>query len=940
MSCESRRLHSGIILNVINGTSPTQTGIQPIYEHDIRRPLSFGSVIDGIRNQWVGHDWHIDFDGRQYQLSSSSGSRSFISTLESPLKVEWSWFRRYLKLGNERLVRLSGLSRNEIASLLLAADIETAVKWSLSLEEILTNAAVQQRWIPSETIERVVVGMPDRKIVHQVRKAGIASLLSNVESTAIDRLQLDIGEHFAEANEYVRLAEFETRRSFFNQIERQPLSEEQSNAVIAFDNRVQVVAAAGSGKTSVMVARAAYAVHRGFISPDRILLLAFNKSAADELQERVQQRLTAAGIDSTNIRASTFHSFGLDVIGKKTGVRPRAASWLENGQDTGVIQLIVDQLRDSSTEFRYKWDLFRLLFANLAATPDGGDHDHYDRETRETGYKTFDGKYVRSHGERLIANWLYLSGVKYEYERKYVHRTATSDHSQYMPDFYYPLADLWHEHWALDRNGNPPPNFSGYAESIEWKRETHKKNGTKLIESTWAEIVYGSGLVNLESQLRQNGIKTDWNPDRAIDTNQAVRPEQMCRLIRTFMSHIKSGKLDETSIQRRLSSSHAHLEGTRTSLFLDIYWPIQKEWDRRLREEEFVDFEDMLSIAADILENNEYEAPYDLILVDELQDASQARARLVRGLTNRQGKFLLAVGDDWQSINRFAGADISVMTDFHNMFGPGPRLELTTTFRCTQKICDVSSRFVSKNPKQIKKQVNSVHVEEGEPVLLIRADNPSQALEKYLWRLSARLATEGTQKVQGTKTTVDLLGRYRHDKELMPKNLPQNLDVRFRTVHSAKGLEADYVIIVNVKSGTYGFPSTIADDQVLDLAMSEGDSFEHAEERRLFYVALTRARRQAVIITQPGLESPFVTELNEYLEVSEITSEGEIKSAMKICNLCGKGTLVTRQGPYGQFFGCSRFPACRGPKKDNRTNSANRARSRQSQYARRRGRYR
>ena len=895
---------------------------------------------DAARNRWVGPNWNIFFDGGSYHLTNPSGTKSFIPTEEKPLNTKWSWFRRYLNLGDERLVRLSGHSRHEIATLLLAADLDMAVKWSVSFEKVLTGAATNQRWISTETTERLANGKPPFRIVERVRKSDIISLLSKVELLAIERLQLDVGKHIAEANEYVRLAELETRQSFFNQIERQPLSVEQSNAVIAFDNRVQVVAAAGSGKTSVMVARAAYAVHRGFIAPDRILLLAFNKAAADELQERVQQRLSAAGIESTNIRASTFHSFGLDVIGKKTGAKPRPASWLESGRDTAVIQEIVDQLRDSSPEFRYKWDLFRLLFANLASTPDGGDHDHYDRETRETGYKTFDGKYVRSHGERLIANWLYLSGVKYEYEHQYVHRTASPDHSQYRPDFYYPSADLWHEHWALDRDGKAPAQFHGYAEGIEWKRETHKKFGTKLIESTWAEIVYGSGLVDLESQLQDNGIKTDWNPDRPIDGNQTVRPEQMCRLIRTFMSHIKSSKLDQNSIQNRLSTTHAHLDGTRTSIFLDIYWPVQKEWDRRLREEEFVDFEDMLSLAADILENKEYEAPYDLILVDELQDASQARGRLVRGLINRPDKYLLAVGDDWQSINRFAGADISVMTDFHNMFGSGPRLELTTTFRCTQRICDVSSQFVSQNPKQLKKKVRSFHTDAGEPVLLIRDDNPEQAIEKYLWRLSEKLSVEKTTNTYGKKPTVDLLGRYRHDKELIPKRLPSNLDIRFRTIHSAKGLEADYVVILNVKSGVYGFPSTIADDQVLDLAMSEGDTFEHAEERRLFYVALTRARHQAVIISQPGMESPFVVELNEYNEVTEITSEGETKSALKICNLCGQGTLVARQGPYGQFFGCSRFPACRGPKKVKKTNSANKSRSRQAQYPRKRGRYR
>ena len=898
------------------------------------------SVSHPTENHWHGPDWTLTFDGFIYHLTAPAGDRTLSPTHDSPLIVRWSWFRRFLHLGSERLVRLSGFTKSEIARLVLAVDLAEAVRWSQSISNVLDDAATLQRWIPRETTEDLIRRRPTISKVERLENSDFASLLSTAESTALQRLRLDIDKHIKEANEFVRLAELTTQRSFFDRIESQPLTEVQANAVITFDNRVQVVAAAGSGKTSVMVARAAYAVHRGFVAPNRILLLAFNKAAAEELKQRVEQRLTNAGISAENIRATTFHSFGLDVIGKSTGARPRPAPWLDNGRDLDVIQEIVDHLRKSSADFRYKWDLFRLLFANLASTPEGGDHDHYDRETRETGLRTFDGKYVRSHGERLIANWLYLNGVNYEYERPYMHRTASPDHSQYRPDFYYPSADLWHEHWALDRDGNPPAIFHGYAEGIVWKRETHRRYGTKLIETTWADVVHGSGLTDLEAQLHQYGIATDWNPDRPIDERQVVRHEQICRLIRTFMAHIKSSKLDTTASESRLLTSHRHLAGTRTSLFLNIYWPIQQEWDRRLREEEFVDFEDMLSIAADILENDEYETPYDLVLVDELQDASQARARLIHGLTKRPGKYLLAVGDDWQSINRFAGADISVMTDFHKIFGPGPRLELTTTFRCTQRICDVSSEFVSKNPKQLRKKVNSVQADRGAQIQIICDSNPSHALHEYLWRLSREIEADKIFTGRSSEPTVDVLGRYRHDKELMPKDLPANLKVGFRTVHSAKGLEADYIVIANAKSGTYGFPSTIADDPVLDLAMSEGDFFEHAEERRLFYVALTRARRHVVVITPPGLESPFVIELNNSPDIERISGNGDTITELNVCNLCGQGTLVPRQGPYGQFLGCSRFPACRGPKKEKRSSSQRRPPSRQQNYSRRRGRYR
>jgi DNA helicase-4 len=196
------------------------------------------------------------------------------------------------------------------------------------------------------------------------------------------------------------------------------------------------------------------------------------------------------------------------------------------------------------------------------------------------------------------------------------------------------------------------------------------------------------------------------------------------------------------------------------------------------------------------------------------------------------------------------------------------------------------------------------------------------------------------QSGKTTRTTVDVLGRYRHDKELMPKEIPSNLDVKFRTVHSAKGLEADYIIAVNAKAGVYGFPSTIADDAVLDLAMSERDTFEHAEERRLFYVALTRARRQVVILSPPGLESPFVIELNDSDDVERVGADGDTSADLKICTACGQGTLVPRQGPYGEFLGCSRFPACRGPKREKRPITPRRPPTRSQYHSRRRGRYR
>jgi DNA helicase-4 len=867
-----------------------------------------------VNRNWTGTNWAIDFDGEKLTINGSGKNLVIYPSADSPISIKRFWFSKFVVHQGSKIIRVPGMSKVDAISVTFAQEIHQVLIWLREFNEVLNTARGEQRWIPQERIEELIHSRQEVLSLGNLDYRKSMDLVSKIEPQIIEALNLDIAIHIAEVNELILQQELTTQAGFLSKIETQPLTDEQARAVLTFDNRVQVVAAAGSGKTSVMVARTAYAVTRGFVSPKRVLLLAFNKDAAQELQERVSQRLGAVGIDSSGIRASTFHSFGLDVIGHATGSKPRPAPWLDANQGQEVLQSIVDSLKISSPEFKYKWEFFRLLMANAPSAPDSGEPDSYDRTTKEIGLRTFDGKNVRSGGERLIANWLYLNGIQYKYEHPYSFRTASATHSQYRPDFYYPEADLWHEHWGLDGDGNPPPNFTGYLDDMEWKRQTHKSNGTMLAETTWFQIVHGSGFIELETQLNQFGIQTAWNPDRPKLGGEVIESVELCRLLRTFMAHVKSSKLNKEKIEQRLKSSHQNLAGSRTSLFLDIYWQVEKAWNQKLREEEYIDFEDMLSLAADHLESGSYTAPFDLILVDEFQDASQARARLVRGLVNEPNKYLLAVGDDWQAINRFAGADISVMTDFEDWFGAGYKLELTTTFRCSQNICDVSSSFVSKNPRQIRKVVHSVSNESGPLVQVMQSDDKTMAISQVLDKISNETRSSAP-KISTKKPSVFVLGRYGFDKDMLPKTFPENLKVSFKTIHKSKGLEADYVIIPNVSNEKYGFPSAIKDDPVLGLAMSKADDYEHAEERRLFYVALTRAKSQVTIITAPGKESSFAVELLEHELVQLINRDGETINHFGFCPSCKKGMLVQRTGEYGEFLSCSRFPACKGKKK-------------------------
>jgi DNA helicase-4 len=405
----------------------------------------------------------------------------------------------------------------------------------------------------------------------------------------------------------------------------------------------------------------------------------------------------------------------------------------------------------------------------------------------------------------------------------------------------------------------------------------------------------------------QRGLKLNWDPDRPKAPYTNIENSELIGLIRSFMSHVKSNSLTKSDIELRLVTKWAHLKSERTNLFLELFWPIYHEWNQRLQDASALDFEDMLVQASIEIENGAYTSPYDMILVDEFQDSSAARARLVNALVQNRGKYVLAVGDDWQSINRFAGADVSLMTRFHAIFGEGPTLLLSRTFRCTQIIADVATKFVTKNPEQIKKTVVAENEGEGHPVTLIRSNNPQAGVLEALKQISKDVSARNRNK-----GSVFILGRYRFNRDWVPDEDIKNLDISFKSIHSSKGLEADYVVVVNFEAGQHGFPSEIEDDPVLNLAMTEPETFDYAEERRLLYVALTRAKEQVFLVTRQNKDSMFAVELMTDLQVDVIAVESDGPEAQEVqtCSDCKKGVMVKRSGPRGPFLGCSRFPKC------------------------------
>lgn len=770
---------------------------------------------------------------------------------------------------------------------------EEKEQWRASWEQMVDRS----RWIPQSLAYRIIEAYPpprtNQSPFWEGPKAEIKALLAEFAQHNLQHLE----------EQKAKL------KPFFDTVEASPLTVEQAEACICMDDAVQIVAAAGSGKTSTMVAKTGYVLHEQVAKPEQILLLAFNKKAAEELRERVQKRLF--GFEGINkVAIHTFHAFGKSVLTEVEGKKPALAKWVgPSGQEKETIVSIVDDLRSRDPSFGMDWDLFRAVYGR----PVGRIEDlAQPRENGRGDIRTAGGQWVKSEEERLISDWLHFHGVQYEYERDYEHDTRTKAHQQYRPDFYYPDANLYHEHFALNREGKAPPHFAGdYVAGVRWKRALHAEHETSLFETTSYSLRRGRGFEDLEAALKARGVEPIFDASRPTKGPPPLETLELAGLIRAFQQHAKGSALSVQALVRQLEAEDARDPHTARSLrFLALYERIAAEWERRLNQSGCIDFDDMLIRAAEMIEDGRYASPYTVIFADEFQDSSRSRVRLLKALLDRTEHrgHLCVVGDDWQSINRFAGADLSVMTEFAGTFPHSSQVKLATTFRCPAQICEVSSAFISANPRQLEKVVQTTNDRQGISIAAFATDTSEDELkkvQKHLQKLYHEAMQGLLEVTRDRRISVLILGRYNHER---PKDLDawqrrfrDRLDLTFRTVHSAKGLEADYVMILNMVEDELGFPSQMADDPVLLLAMPEAEDYPMAEERRVFYVAVTRAKRQVRIYTKASSPSRFLLEMaqKKALEIS-IDGGGKIVP----CPKCKGGMLRQHFGDYGAFEGC------------------------------------
>lgn len=701
------------------------------------------------------------------------------------------------------------------------------------------------------------------------------------------------------------------RKHFFDVIESNPLTEQQRLAVIRNNDINMVLAAAGTGKTSVMVAKALDLIDSGTVQGNEILILAYNRAAAKELTQRLKERSEKAGIPlSRQPFISTFHTLGRQII-KNCGYSVYLSKFEEDSKlvDIWLNQWIENYIRKSSKNLKTF-----LRFSFHPADPlEFQTQEEYECYIRDNEYRTLQGERVRGYQELLIANWLFLNNVPYKYEARYCSKRRIEIGIDYKPDFYLGNG-IYLEHFGIDRKGRTRIGIDAkkYNENIIEKRNLHNECGTTLLETyhyNWTEQTLYS---RLEELLKQQSIPlTPKTQEEIIDALKklSVFERNQSRYSKCLKA-IRTERLNHEQIVERLQKqkiSHA-------SEYATFLMEIHDAYVEELYKANEIDFDDMILQSERLINSGKFRPFWKHILVDEFQDISMARLELLRAIYSKgPHPVWTVVGDDWQSIYRFSGGKLEITTRFDSLIGKHSLTKLEKTYRYNNSIADTAGRFIMANPEQYKKNVET-HTKVGFSCVHLH-DNYYNGVRDVG---AKTLQIFNEIRSIYPNSSIAILARYNYLLREARDKIKNKKNVHFWTFHGSKGLEADYCILLGFSQGKLGFPNQNREEAVVEALLPTLDPYPHSEERRLFYVALTRAKKECYIIADADSPSEFINELlsPEYdIDVMSEKFEKKNRDIFK-CPNCSTGyfvkknSSVSRNGQAKEFYTCSSWPLC------------------------------
>lgn len=731
------------------------------------------------------------------------------------------------------------------------------------------------------------------------------------------------------------------------------LDDEQRKVVLADEDYTLVIAGAGAGKTTTVAAKVRYLVEKRNISPDQILVISFTNKAVGELRDKINKSL---GIPCP---VTTFHKTGYAILKKQD-------EECKTIVDIGFMYNVINNyLKGNILENPELVDKLILFFGSYFDAPyEGDDLNTFFNYISKADFSTIKGNIdeytervidqrtgkcisiahetLRSMQEVQIANFLYMHNIDYIYEKPYPYNIIRS-RKPYTPDFTIRQGDkvAYIEHFGITQDGRntrySEEQLERYKKEVNDKICLHRRHGTDLIYTFSAYQDGHPMLDHLQEELLVHGFEIVQRPskevfEKIVSTEENKYVSRLVKLVCTFIQNFKTNGMTVDDFFRFQSTS----KNERTKLFLTICEQCYLEYSKRLKEKHAIDFEDMINDSARLLREEKLKGTkldFRYIIVDEYQDISRQRFNLTKELSRMCNAKIIAVGDDWQSIYAYAGADITLFTKFKETFGYGLELSITKTYRNAQELIDIAGGFVQKNVKQIKKSlISPKHIKYP---IIIRTYTEDVDRKQYEGRGGKYfLIGETVQQImdeilaKNPTSTILLLGRYNFDAYNLGKSADFVYDEKtgnvwskkynayffdFMTVHRAKGLGYDNVILFNNIDNAYGFPSKIEDDPVLHYVVKTDHEIDYAEERRLFYVALTRTKNRIYLVVPQQRPSDFVLELiRDYPNIliqGELDMEKHTNSERKTCPICGYPLQLRYKKAYGlRLWICSNEP--------------------------------
>lgn len=687
--------------------------------------------------------------------------------------------------------------------------------------------------------------------------------------------------------------------NMFNDINKNIiLDKSQREAIICDEDNLLVLSGAGSGKTTTISAKVKYLIDVKNIKPDKICVITFTKKAKEELDYKINK------IFNSNVDIYTFHSLGLKII--KYYYKNKDIDIID---EKGQYKIICDYIKNNLFKDKDKFSLFFEAFKNKISFSEeyklfdnyydyhnymykrkyinsNTTMDNYIKEQakrRRNYLKTLNGEYCKSKEEVDIANFLYLNNIDYQYEKSY---KKLDNLKIYKPDFYIEQNNNYNyiEHFGIDKvnktnNHYTKEELTNYLKNMKLKEKYHCDEKIEdLFIITYSKVLGKRNYLSvLKDSLIKKGYvlsKKDNNLvyERLKDTSEDRYINNFVnRIVIPFISYFKRSnyKLDDF---KNIKTDN-DLLNKQIRVISDIYL----NYESKLREKNLIDFEDMINISYKVMpyiKEKNLGVDYKYIIIDEYQDVSMQRFNLTKRIEELFKSKIIAFGDDYQTIFGFSGSRIDLMTEFRNYLSDAKQIPIPNVYRNSQELIDVATKFINKNSKQIKKKLISNK----------RLINP---IELYIYNDSNYINTNINKSIilsnildkiylSNNKSNVLLLERYNNDIDtILNNNLfirknheniiykkHEDMKIDYLTIHKSKGLEYDNCILINAIDDKYGFPSKIEDEEIIKLLKPKiEENIFYPEERRLFYVAMTRTKNKLYILVPKSKTSSFIREI-------------------------------------------------------------------------------